>query len=66
VSGAIQQDAEAQRGIIVMFCAVPLVFSIGAGVLFLLFPITRAEHEETRIELERRRGQREGERTSLA
>jgi GPH family glycoside/pentoside/hexuronide:cation symporter len=66
VSGAIQQDAEAQRGIIVMFCAVPLVFSIGAGVLFLLFPITRAEHEETRIELERRRGQREGERTSPA
>jgi Na+/melibiose symporter-like transporter len=66
VSGAVQQDAEAQRGIIVMFCAVPLVFSIGAGILFLLFPITRARHEKTRTELERRRAHREGERTPPA
>jgi Na+/melibiose symporter-like transporter len=55
VSGAVQQGPEAQRGIIVMFCIVPIVFSIGAGVLFLLFPITRARHEQTLAELRRRR-----------
>jgi len=66
VSGAVQQDAEAQRGIIVMFCAVPIVFSTGAAILFLLFPITRARHEETLAELERHRERRKREPTSLA
>jgi len=59
VSGTLEQDAEAQRGIIVMFCVVPLVFSTGAAILFLLFPITRARHEETLAELRRHRAQRE-------
>lgn len=54
VSGAVEQSPEAQRGIIVMFCIVPIVFSIGAAILFLRFPITRARHEETLAELERR------------
>jgi Na+/melibiose symporter-like transporter len=58
VSGAVQQDAEAQRGIIVMFCAIPIVFSIGAAILFLMFPITRARHAENLAELERRRERR--------
>jgi GPH family glycoside/pentoside/hexuronide:cation symporter len=66
VSGAVQQDAEAQRGIIVMFCAVPIVFSTGAAILFLMFPITRARHEETLAELERRRERRKRAPTSLA
>ena len=43
------------RGILVMFCGVPIVFSLIAGVLFLLFPITRARHEQTLAELGRRR-----------
>jgi Na+/melibiose symporter-like transporter len=30
-SGVVQHDAEAQRGIIIMFCIVPFAFSIGAG-----------------------------------
>jgi GPH family glycoside/pentoside/hexuronide:cation symporter len=55
VSGAAQQGPEAQRGIIIMFCIVPIVFSIGAGILFLQYPITRARHEETLAKLERRR-----------
>jgi GPH family glycoside/pentoside/hexuronide:cation symporter len=54
VSGAVQQDAGAQRGIIIMFCVVPIVFSAGAAILFLLFPITRARHDETLAELRRR------------
>ena len=66
MSGAVQQNADAQHGIIIMFCAVPIVFSTGAAILFLLFPITRARHEETLAELERRREQRDRERTSLA
>ena len=62
VSGAVQQDADAQRGILIMFCAIPIVFSTGAAILFLRFPITRARHEETLAELERRRERRERER----
>lgn len=54
-SGATHQQPEALRGIVVMFCLVPIVFSAGAGVLFLLFPITRARHEQTVAELRRRR-----------
>jgi GPH family glycoside/pentoside/hexuronide:cation symporter len=56
VSGTTQQTPEAVRGILVMFCVVPIVFSAIAGVLFLLFPITRARHEQTLAELHRRRG----------
>jgi Na+/melibiose symporter-like transporter len=66
VSGAVQQNADVQRGIIIMFCAVPIVFSVGAAILFLLFPITRARHEKTLAELERRRERRDRGRTSLA
>jgi GPH family glycoside/pentoside/hexuronide:cation symporter len=55
VSGAVQQDADAQRGIIVMFCLIPIVFSSGAAILFWLFPITRARHEETLAALQLRR-----------
>jgi GPH family glycoside/pentoside/hexuronide:cation symporter len=55
VSGATQQDPEALRGILVMFCLVPIVFSVITGALFLLFPITRARHERTLAELNRRR-----------
>ncbi len=58
VSGAVQQSAGAQRGIIIMFCAIPIAFSTGAAILFLLFPITRARHEETLAELQRRRERR--------
>ncbi len=54
VSGATQQEPGAVRGIVVMFCVVPILFSAGAGVLFLLFPITRARHERTLAELKRR------------
>ena len=60
VSGAVQQDAGAQRGILIMFCAIPIVFSTAAAILFLQFPITRARHEETLAELERRRAARSG------
>ena len=58
VSGSVQQDADAQRGIIIMFCVVPIVFTTGAAILFWLFPITRARHEETLAELERHRAER--------
>jgi Na+/melibiose symporter-like transporter len=55
VSGTMQQDPDAVRGIFVMFCVVPIVFCVIAGALFLLFPITRARHEKTLAELGRRR-----------
>jgi GPH family glycoside/pentoside/hexuronide:cation symporter len=55
VSGTAQQAPEAVRGILFMFCAVPIVFSMIAGALFLLFPITRARHEKVLAELSRRR-----------
>jgi GPH family glycoside/pentoside/hexuronide:cation symporter len=54
VSGTVQQDPEAVRGILVMFCVVPIVFTVITGALFLLFPITRARHEKTLAELSRR------------
>jgi GPH family glycoside/pentoside/hexuronide:cation symporter len=54
VSGTAQQDPEALRGILVMFCVVPIVFTVITGALFLLFPITRARHEKTLAELSRR------------
>jgi GPH family glycoside/pentoside/hexuronide:cation symporter len=54
VSGTAQQDPEAVRGILFMFCVVPIIFCTIAGALFLLFPITRARHEKTLAELSRR------------
>jgi len=54
VSGTAQQDPEAVRGILFMFCVVPIVFTVITGALFLLFPITRARHEKTLAELSRR------------
>jgi Na+/melibiose symporter-like transporter len=55
VSGTAQQDPETLRGILVMFCVVPIVFTVITGALFLLFPITRARHEKTLAQLSRRR-----------
>jgi len=55
VSGTAQQAPEAVRGILVMFCVVPIVFTLITGVLFLLFPITRARHERTLAQLAERR-----------
>ena len=54
VSGTAQQDPEALRGILVMFCVVPIVFTVITGALFLLFPITRARHTKILAELSRR------------
>jgi GPH family glycoside/pentoside/hexuronide:cation symporter len=55
VSGVVHQSPEALRGIVIMFCIVPIVFSAITAVLFLLFPITRARHENTLAALHRRR-----------
>jgi len=53
-SGIAQQSPEALRGILIMFCVVPIAFTVVTGALFLLFPITRARHAKTLAELHRR------------
>ena len=53
--GSTHQSPEALRGILVLFCVVPIVFTVVTAALFLLFPITRARHERTLAELRRRR-----------
>jgi Na+/melibiose symporter-like transporter len=52
---SIHQSPEALRGILIMFCIVPIAFTVVTAALFLLFPITRARHEKMLAELRRRR-----------
>jgi GPH family glycoside/pentoside/hexuronide:cation symporter len=53
-SGVVQQSPDALRGIVIMFCIVPIIFSAITGALFLFFPITRTRHEATLAKLRRR------------
>ncbi|MCP3985437.1 MAG: MFS transporter [bacterium] len=54
-SGVAHQSPDALRGIVIMFCIVPIIFSAVTSVLLLFFPITRAHHETTLATLRRRR-----------
>jgi len=54
--GGLEQPESALRGIMWMFAIVPAIASVIAGLLFLRLPLTRAKHEATLVELDRRRG----------
>jgi GPH family glycoside/pentoside/hexuronide:cation symporter len=53
--GALEQPESAIRGIVWMFSIIPALAAAVCGLLFLRFPITRAVHESTLRELDRRR-----------
>jgi GPH family glycoside/pentoside/hexuronide:cation symporter len=53
--GALEQPESAIRGIMWMFSIIPAMAATVCGFLFLRFPITRAIHEATLEELDRRR-----------
>jgi Na+/melibiose symporter-like transporter len=53
--GALEQPASAIEGIMWMFSIIPALAAVVCGLLFLKFPITRASHDSTLEELERRR-----------
>jgi GPH family glycoside/pentoside/hexuronide:cation symporter len=53
--GALEQPPSAIEGIMWMFSIIPALAAVVCGLLFLKFPITRALHESTLEELERRR-----------
>jgi Na+/melibiose symporter-like transporter len=60
--GALEQPESAVRGIMWMFSIIPAMAAAVVGLLILRFPITRAIHESTLEELDRRRasGSEEG------
>jgi Na+/melibiose symporter-like transporter len=53
--GGLEQSESALRGIMWMFSIIPAIAAAIAGLLFLRLPLTRAGHEATLAELERRR-----------
>ena len=53
--GGLEQPESALRGIMWMFAIIPAIASVIAGLLFLRLPLTRAQHEATLAELDRRR-----------